>query len=85
MKTTQLFSCLVLPLAAKALLAQRRADGHSKALYFLDNDPAGSSVVSLQIDSDSGMLGSPVRTPTKGNGLIGNNAMGPVMNGTPSN
>ncbi|KAH7310570.1 hypothetical protein B0I35DRAFT_452990 [Stachybotrys elegans] len=47
------------------------------ALYFLDSDPAGASVVSLPI-RQNGLLGHPSRTSTGGLGLIGNNMNGPV-------
>ncbi|KAF7555642.1 hypothetical protein G7046_g6505 [Stylonectria norvegica] len=50
-----------------------------RALYFLDNNPSGSSVVALPIDLRTGDLGAPVRTSTGGKGLISNNAMGPVL------
>ncbi|KAM0354900.1 hypothetical protein ACHAPU_000737 [Fusarium lateritium] len=46
------------------------------ALYFLDSDPQGASVVSFKID-EHGMLGEPQRTSTDGKGLIGQD-----MNGT---
>ncbi|KAF4998634.1 hypothetical protein FGRMN_2960 [Fusarium graminum] len=46
------------------------------ALYFLDSDPQGASVVSFMID-ERGVLGEPQRTSTHGKGLIGNG-----MNGT---
>ncbi|KAK3984690.1 putative 3-carboxymuconate cyclase protein [Cladorrhinum sp. PSN332] len=49
----------------------------SKGLYFLDNNPSGSSIISLQIASD-GTLSNPIRTPTGGNGSIGLTANGPA-------
>ncbi|WPH00747.1 Hypothetical protein R9X50_00357700 [Acrodontium crateriforme] len=55
---------------------QKSSHETSKAAYFLDNDPAGSSIVSIRID-ESGMLrDSPVRTSTRGNGAIGMNSTG---------
>ena len=54
--------------------------GAAKAVYYLDSDPAGASIVALKVNND-GTLADPVRTSTGGKGLIGNNAMGPVMRG----
>ncbi len=42
----------------------------SRAAYFLDNNPAGASIISLQIAED-GTLSNPVRTSTGGIGLYG--------------
>jgi len=50
----------------------------SKALYFLDNNPAGSSIVALKIAED-GTLSDPVRTSTGGSGSIGLTADGPAQ------
>jgi hypothetical protein len=41
----------------------------NRALYFLDNDPSGNSIVSVMISNKDGTLSSPVRTPTGGKGL----------------
>ncbi|KAN0102801.1 hypothetical protein V8E51_011114 [Hyaloscypha variabilis] len=41
----------------------------SRAAYFLDNNPAGASIISLQIAED-GTLSNPVRTSTGGIGLF---------------
>lgn len=49
----------------------------SGAVYFLDSDPAGASIVSLPIQVN-GSLGQPLRTSSGGLGLIGNNMNGPV-------
>ena len=46
-------------------------DSSNRALYFLDNDPAGNYLVSLKISDDDGTLSSPVRTATGGSGLSG--------------
>lgn len=47
-------------------------DGYcSRAAYFLKNDPAGSSIISLKISDWDGTLSDPVETPTGGKGLIG--------------
>jgi hypothetical protein len=40
------------------------------AAYFLDNNPAGSSIVALAIGAD-GQLSDPMRTATGGKGLYG--------------
>jgi hypothetical protein len=45
------------------------AVGGGRVLYFLDNDQAGNSIVSLQISDSDGTLSSPVRTLTGGKGL----------------
>lgn len=50
-------------------------DDSVKAAYFLDNDPAGSSIVALKIDGE-GKVSDPVRTSTGGVGSIGVNATG---------
>jgi hypothetical protein len=47
----------------------------AKAAYFLDDDPSGSSIVSLHINSD-GMISDPVKTSTNGYGAIGVNLTG---------
>jgi hypothetical protein len=47
----------------------------AKAVYFLDDDPSGSSVVSLKVSYD-GRLSDPVRTSTDGFGSIGVNGTG---------
>ena len=47
----------------------------AKAVYFLDNDPSGSSVVSLKVGKDN-LLSDPVRTSTNGYGAIGVNLTG---------
>ena len=50
-------------------------NGAAKAAYFLDNDPSGSSIVSLHIAND-GQLSHPARTSTNGYGAIGTNLTG---------
>ena len=47
----------------------------AKAVYFLNDDPSGSSIVSLHINSD-GMVSDPVKTSTNGYGSIGVNLTG---------
>ncbi|KAH7245501.1 hypothetical protein BKA59DRAFT_544757 [Fusarium tricinctum] len=47
------------------------------ALYFLDSDPQGASVVSFSID-ENGIPRNPQRTSTSGSGLIGMNVNGTV-------
>jgi hypothetical protein len=50
------------------------------ALYFLDSDPQGASVVSFSID-ENGIPRNPQRTSTSGSGLIGMNVNGTVKMG----
>ena len=47
----------------------------AKAVYFLDDDPSGSSIVSLHVGNDQ-LLSNPVRTSTNGFGAIGVNGTG---------
>ena len=47
----------------------------AKAVYFLDDDPSGSSIVSLKVGKD-GHLSDPLRTSTNGFGAIGTNLTG---------
>lgn len=56
-------------LVAAATLGAR--DTRQRAAYFLDNDPAGSSIVALKISVDDGTLSQPVRISTGGKGLLG--------------
>ncbi|PTD08466.1 hypothetical protein FCULG_00012493 [Fusarium culmorum] len=70
-------SISLLLLAASWASAMPKPEHSKGALYFLDSDPNGASVVSFGIARD-GSLGEPVRTSTGGNGLIGNNANGSV-------
>jgi hypothetical protein len=41
-----------------------------RAAYFLDNNPSGSSIISLKIASN-GTLADPIRTSTGGIGMLG--------------
>ena len=61
-------SFLLAPVLVSAAAISVR-DG-SRAAYFLDNNPAGASIVSLKI-ADDGTLSGPVRTSTGGTGLFG--------------
>src|SRR3569833_2791733 len=61
------------PAAAAGVLPR---SGSAKALYFLDNNPAGASIVSLKISSKDGTLSDPGRTSTGGGGRYGMTAMG---------
>lgn len=45
--------------------------GQNRAAYFQDNDPAGNSLVALQISGYDGTLSNPVKTSTGGKGLAG--------------
>lgn len=47
----------------------------AKAAYFLNDDPNGSSIVSLRVGSDN-LLSDPVKTSTNGYGAIGTNLTG---------
>ena len=66
---------LILPFVALAAARPRPYTPSAKAIYFLDSDPSGASVVSLKVGR-SGKIASPVRTSTGGKGLIGVNATG---------
>lgn len=64
-------SSLILSLPLLAVAAPTRAAPQPKGVaYFLDNNPAGSSIVALDIGSD-GLLSNPVRIATGGKGLYG--------------
>ncbi|KAH7259236.1 uncharacterized protein BKA55DRAFT_673580 [Fusarium redolens] len=65
-------------LTASLTQAHPKPHKSDRALYFLDSDPQGASVVSFNIAKD-GSLGRPQRTSTSGKGLIGNNMNGPVQ------
>lgn len=73
----KLLSTLVLALSATAtpLSLNHKRDASNRAAYFLDNDPAGSSIVSLKISED-GYLSSPNRISTGGYGLYGLDSSG---------
>jgi len=58
---------LLAPVLVSAAAINSRA--FSRAAYFLDNNPAGSSIISLQI-ADDGTLSYPLRTSTGGMGLL---------------
>ncbi|KAL6915009.1 hypothetical protein FSST1_012769 [Fusarium sambucinum] len=70
-------SISLLLLAASWTQALPQPKPSNGALYFLDSDPNGASVVSFGMTKD-GSLGEPVRTSTRGNGMIGNNINGSV-------
>jgi hypothetical protein len=57
--------------AAAAVIAR----SGPQALYYLDNEAAGATIVSLKIGQD-GTLSDPVRTPTGGKGMFGLTATG---------
>ncbi|MCJ1474536.1 hypothetical protein MMC13_003194 [Lambiella insularis] len=65
------------PIVASALLVSCHVidyqvrDNQTHAVYTLDNDPAGASIVSLHIDQFTGIVSSPVKTSTGGKGLVG--------------
>ncbi|RFU32215.1 hypothetical protein B7463_g4108, partial [Scytalidium lignicola] len=60
---------LLVPTLVSAAALMPRSD--HRAAYFLDNNPAGASIVSLKIDINDGKLSEPVRTSTEGVGLYG--------------
>lgn len=60
---------LVPQLVLGAVLGPRQQD--KRAAYFLDNNPAGASIVSLTISPEDGTLSNPIRTSTGGVGLYG--------------
>ena len=63
---------LVPSLVSAAAIGLRNNDNScTRAAYFLKNDPAGSSIVSLKISEEDGTLSSPVMTSTGGKGLFG--------------
>ncbi|KAI1500200.1 hypothetical protein F5X99DRAFT_254780 [Biscogniauxia marginata] len=47
-----------------------------RALYFLENDPAGANIVTVKVSNRDGTLSDPIRTSTGGKGLIGLNSQG---------
>ncbi|KAI1491181.1 hypothetical protein F5X96DRAFT_491061 [Biscogniauxia mediterranea] len=53
-----------------------------KALYFLENNPAGANIVAVKVSSQDETLSDPVRIPTGGKGLIGLNSQGQAAVGT---
>jgi hypothetical protein len=73
----KLLSTLVLALSVTAtpFSINHKRDASNRAAYFLDNNPAGSSIVSLKISED-GYLSSPTRISTGGYGLYGVDSMG---------
>ena len=75
----QISLLLALPSAVLAGLLPRT--GAPQALYFLDNNPSGDSIVSIKISSQDGTLSDPVRTSTSGMGLFGQTATGPAQAG----
>jgi hypothetical protein len=58
---------LAVPLASSAAIGSRSYPS-KRALYFLDNNPSGASIVSLNIAAN-GIVSNPVRTHTGGVGL----------------
>ncbi|KAF4953560.1 hypothetical protein FGADI_5896 [Fusarium gaditjirri] len=64
-------------LTASLTQAHPKPHKSDRALYFLDSDPKGASIVSLSIAKD-GSLGQPQRTSTGGRGLVSSNVNGTV-------
>ena len=71
-------SLLLAPVLVSAAAINSRDS--SRAAYFLDNNPAGASIISLEIAED-GTLSNPVRTSTGGTGLF---ALTAGTNGAPA-
>jgi hypothetical protein len=65
-----ILASLLLPHLVSALAIGSRDSGCLRAAYFLNNDPAGSSIVSLKIAED-GTVSDPISTSTGGKGLLG--------------
>jgi hypothetical protein len=61
---------LLIPQLVSAAAINGRGNPN-RAAYFLNNDPAGASIVSLKINPNDGTLSSPVVTWTGGKGLYG--------------
>jgi hypothetical protein len=61
---------LLIPQLVSAVAINGRGNPN-RAAYFLNNDPAGASIVSLKINPNDGTLSSPVVTWTGGKGLYG--------------
>jgi hypothetical protein len=59
---------LIPQLVSAAALGARHQD--KRAAYFLDNNPAGATIVSLRISPEYGTLSDPIRTSTGGVGLL---------------
>jgi len=73
---------LLLPALVSAIPVDHRNSPDNRAAYFLNNDPAGSSIISLKISVEDGTLSSPVITSTGGKGLIGMTASSTGGNAT---
>lgn len=70
----------ILAFAASLAHAYPKPSVSNGALYFLDSDPQGASVVSFSID-ENGIPRDPQRSSTGGSGLIGMNVNGTVKMG----
>jgi hypothetical protein len=60
---------LVPQLVSAVAIGERNFD--PLAAYFINNDPAGNHIVSLQISPFDGTVSKPVQVPTGGKGAIG--------------
>jgi hypothetical protein len=74
-----IFSCYLSAVFFGSVLSYTidKRDSRPRALYFLDNESSGSSIVALKISVADGTLSSPTRTLTGGNGTVANGASGP--------
>ena len=67
----RVLTSLFIPSLVSAAAIGLRDNPNLRAAYFLKNDPAGSSIISLKISVEDGTLSSPVVTSTGGKGLFG--------------
>ena len=75
------FASLLAPAAlVSAMAITERGTNSPRAAYLLDDNPAGSNILTYPIDIDTGFLGEPILIPTSGFGLQGIN----VSSGTTS-
>lgn len=75
-----ILASLLIPSLASALAIGSRQDSCLRAAYILDNNPAGSNILSLQIGQD-GTLSHPVLTSTGGFGAWGEGGTPPTPDG----
>ena len=71
---TSLVASIFSVVSTRAVNGER--DRRPRAAYTLNNDATGASVIAMKISLADGMLSSPVKTPTGGQGLLGNTANG---------
>ena len=64
-------TCVSAALAAPGNIVKRSSDGRPRAIYTLSNEPSGSNILALSLDSGNGQVSSPTLTSTGGKGLLG--------------